>query len=230
MQSKTKNLSRQYTYQVHRLTDKLNIDGDWEKRQWQPVRDLSVGHFMGSRPRHFPEVRVRLQYDLQAIYVIFKVVDRYVRAIAQNYQDPVFHDSCVEFFFTPAADINCGYFNLEINCGGTALFHFQEKANTAVKQVSESHFRQMTIAHSMPKIVSPEVTEAVVWTLEYRLPFDILANYVTKPAAKAGDRWRANFFKCADHSSHPHWLTWAPVDFPTPRFHLPQYFGTLLFL
>ena len=23
--------------------------------------------------------------------------------------------------------------------------------------------------------------------------------------------WRANFYKCADASSHPHWLTWPPV-------------------
>jgi len=41
--------------------------------------------------------------------------------------------------------------------------------------------------------------------------------------------WRANFYKCADSTSHPHWLTWSPVDHPTPHFHLPAFFGTLEF-
>nr|WP_319490879.1 carbohydrate-binding family 9-like protein [uncultured Desulfobacter sp.] len=27
----------------------------------------------------------------------------------------------------------------------------------------------------------------------------------------------------------PHWLIWAPVDFPTPDFHQPQAFGALCF-
>ena len=41
--------------------------------------------------------------------------------------------------------------------------------------------------------------------------------------------WRANFYKCADRTSHPHCLTWAPVDFPVPNFHLPRSFGVLEF-
>jgi hypothetical protein len=45
-----------------------------------------------------------------------------------------------------------------------------------------------------------------------------------------GVRWRANFYKCAEHNSHPHWLMWAPIDFPKPNFHLPEFFGTLEFV
>ncbi|MCB0276848.1 MAG: diguanylate cyclase, partial [Calditrichaeota bacterium] len=26
-----------------------------------------------------------------------------------------------------------------------------------------------------------------------------------------------------------HWLTWAPVEHPKPNFHLPEFFGTLVF-
>jgi hypothetical protein len=39
----------------------------------------------------------------------------------------------------------------------------------------------------------------------------------------------ANFYKCADQTSHPHWLTWASVDYPQPKFHLPEFFGRLVF-
>jgi hypothetical protein len=43
-------------------------------------------------------------------------------------------------------------------------------------------------------------------------------------------RWRVNFYKCADRTSHPHWLTWAPVDSPAPNFHLPDAFGIMEFI
>ena len=88
---------------------------------------------------------------------------------------------------------------------------------------------RIQIAHSLPKIVEPEITSPVTWTLEYRLPIEIFAKYssATKPAA--GAIWRANFYKCADKTSHPHWLTWSFVDNDMPNFHLPQYFGTLEF-
>lgn len=50
---------------------------------------------------------------------------------------------------------------------------------------------------------------------------------VDKPAP--GTRWRANFYKCADKTSHPHWLTWAPVDYPKPKFHLSGFLGWIEF-
>jgi hypothetical protein len=57
----------------------------------------------------------------------------------------------------------------------------------------------------------------------------MLTNYSMIQQPKSGVRWKANFYKCADKTSHPHWLTWSPVDYPTPKFHLPQFFGTLEF-
>jgi hypothetical protein len=50
---------------------------------------------------------------------------------------------------------------------------------------------------------------------------------VEKPGP--GVTWRANFYKCADKTSHPHWLTWAHVNYPKPKFHLPEYFGRIEF-
>ena len=39
---------------------------------------------MGEYPLHFPDTRVKLAYDDQAIYLMFRVQDRYVRAQAQD--------------------------------------------------------------------------------------------------------------------------------------------------
>ena len=95
--------------------------------------------------------------------------------------------------------------------------------------VSNPDFRRVQIAHSLPEVINPEISKSTTWVVEYRLPLKILGKYapVTKPAP--GVIWYANFYKCADGSSHPHWLTWSKVDQPDPDFHRPEYFGRLVF-
>lgn len=216
-------------YHVQPITEPVTIDADWQKPVWRSIPALELKHYMGEKPVHRPLTRVKLAYDSDALYVIFKVEDQYVRAVADHYQDAVYRDSCVEFFFRPSADTSDGYFNLEMNCGGTALFHHQRRQGVSVQPVAAQDFARMSVAHSMPKIVNPEISTATVWTVEYRLPFAILAHYAPLTAPAPGVSWRANFYKCADKTSHPHWLTWAKIDYPKPRFHLPQFFGTLVF-
>ncbi len=216
-------------YQVNKLTEPMAVDGNWNKVQWQKVEPLEINNYMGERPRHLPKAQAKLLYDDKNIYVIFRVEDQYVRAVARETHGPVWEDSCVEFFFTPDGNVENGYFNLEANCGGTILFHCKNNSNQKDEFVKISDCEQMKIAHSLPKIVDPEITDPITWTLEYRLPFEVIEKYwpITKPVP--GNIWRANFYKCADKTSHPHWLTWSVVDFPKPKFHLPEFFGVLEF-
>jgi len=216
-------------YAIKRCADDVVVDGVWEKPLWQSVEPLTLAHYMGEAPGHRPVVRAKLVYDDVGVVVIFRVEDRYVRAVARNHQDIVCTDSCVEFFFTPGSDPANGYFNLEMNCGGTMWFRHQLIPRQG-QPIGAHDLQRIGVAHSMPKIVDPEITEPVTWTVEYRLPFEILAAHdpaAVRPAPRV--QWRANFYKCADHTSHPHWLTWARVDRPQPDFHVPESFGTLAF-
>jgi len=216
-------------YDVTRLSGPVEIDANWDKPAWQNVEPLVISKHMGDAPDHRPGVRAKLAWDSSAVYVIFRVEDRYVRAVAEEYQDAVCRDSCVEFFFTPGADLGLSYFNVEINCGGTMLFWWHPEGKKAVPVAAEDG-EKVQIAHSLPRTVEPEIAEHTTWTLEYRLPFAVVRKYcpaATRPAH--GGAWRANLYKCGDRTSHPHWLTWSYVDHPTPRFHMPQHFGTLRF-
>jgi hypothetical protein len=168
-------------------------------------------------------------YDAQALYVIFRVQDRWVRAVSEALHDPVCKDSCVEFFFTPCEDLDQGYFNLEMNCGGVILLNFQRIARKDHRPLAAELCARIETAHSLPRHVEPEMAEPVTWTVEYRLPLDILETFLPIARPGPGVVWRANFFKCADDSSHPHWLTWNKVDQPRPNFHVPEYFGRLVF-
>lgn len=220
------------TYSVTRLSEPVEINSVWDKAPWNGIEPLKIQHHMGDEPEHRPGVQAKVAYDEDAIYVIYRVEDQYVRCALTEYQAPVFRDSCVEFFFTPSNDLADGYFNLEMNCIGNALFHFQrgEGEQRERARLSYEHFQELTIAHSVePEMVAEEHEEPLLWTLEYRIPFDMLEEYspITRPTS--GVEWRANFFKIGDHTSHPHWLTWSVIERERPAFHVPEYFGTLVF-
>ena len=216
-------------YTVTRLTQPVEINSIWNKSPWKDIPTLTLDHFMGDRPEHQPDVQAKVAYDKEAIYVIFQVKDRHVRCVTEQYQGSVYKDSCVEFFFTPAADVSRGYFNLEMNCIGTALFKFHDTRNDSLVEVSKADFDKVKVAHSVSSPVIDEIREPTTWTVEYRIPFGILNKYVNLTRPAPGVEWKANFYKIANDSSHPHWLTWSKVDLPKPDFHRPEFFGTLTF-
>lgn len=203
------------------------IDADWGKDFWKPAKAALLTNHMGEKPAHRPKTEARVAYDDAALYVIFRVEDRYVRSVTTDNHGPVCTDSCVEFFFSPAPSLPDDYFNLELNCGGTMYFAYHGKGGET--KLPQADIYALKVAHSMPRVVEPEITTPVTWTVEYRLPLSILGKYspIVQPAP--GVNWRANFYKCADLTSHPHWLTWARVDYPSPCFHLPAFFGNLEF-
>jgi hypothetical protein len=201
----------------------------WDAPSWQGVSSLLVDSHMGEAPAHRPVTRVKLQYDADHLYLLFRVEDRFVRAVAAEYQGDVYKDSCVEFFFTPGSNLEEGYFNIEASCAGTLLFTHRQDRHRDVVQVAESDARALSVAHTLPSRIDPEIEKPVTWQVGYRVPWRMLRAYagVTPPAP--GVLWRANFYKCADSSSHPHWLTWAPIEWPQPDFHRKEFFGTLRF-
>jgi len=81
----------------------------------------------------------------------------------------------------------------------------------------------------LSNIFTNEITEPLEWNLEYSIPVSVLKKYMKVDDPGPGVTWRANFYKCADKTSHPHWLTWALVDYPRPKFHLPEFFGRIVF-
>jgi hypothetical protein len=216
-------------YSVPRLGSPLVVDGDWAKPPWPQVQPAWLGHFMGERPIHFPNTQVKVAYDRDHLYVIFRVKDRYIRAVSQGYQSPVYQDSCVEFFFTPSTDLSQGYFNLEAHCGGTLLFQHQTARGKDTIRIAEKDLDRIEVAHSLPRLITQEIQRPTTWTLGYRLPVSILENYAPVVRPCPGVVWKGNFYKCADQTSHPHWLTWSFIDRPQPDFHRPEYFGELLF-
>ncbi len=218
-----------HTYEVLDCKQEIIIDANWNKPIWTGTKSIVLKNFMGDRPAHFPHTEMKMRYDQNNIYVIFKVDDQYVKAIAKETNGKVWEDSCVEFFFTPVSDTEVGYFNLETNCIGTFLMQYHNQISNDDGFVGKDDYQKIQIASSINQDVEEELNEPLTWYIEYKLPVAILTNYLPFEQPGPGVKWRANFYKCGDETSHPHWITWAPVNFPQPKFHLPEFFGWLEF-
>jgi len=242
------------TFVVHRAAMPPAPTPDWNAPAWRDVPCLEIALPVGgavarpgggavarpgggavARPgggavAHRPHTVARLAWDDECLHVVFRVEDRYVRAVVDRYQGPVCTDSCVELFFTPGTDLSEGYFNIEVNCGGVVLFHHQHGRGVPHAAVAEQDGRRLGVAHTMPARVEPEIPGPVTWLVAYRVPFEVLERYAPVARPRPGAAWRANLYKCGDATSHPHWLSWSPVEVPAPDFHRPERFGTLGFV
>lgn len=220
----------QHIYNISKLEKSICIDANWDKPQWQKAETIEINNYMGELPVFRPLTEARLLYDDDNIYVIFKVYDKYVRCKNSQVNDTVWEDSCVEFFFSPDTDFPERYFNLEVNCGGTALMQYNIVPRDYFIKVDPVDISRIDIAHSLPEIVDPEITDEITWTIEYKIPVNILGKYSGITLPEKGITWKANFYKIAVNSTNPHYIAWSPVANEKPDFHLPEYFGSIKFI
>lgn len=221
----------QYTIRQANVKPTLTA-ADGSCRVWSEVDAVSVNKFLPESSGHRPQTQAQLQYDQEGLHGRFQVEDCFVRCVRTEYGSEVWKDSCVEFFVEPKP--GRGYFNFEFNCGGAFLVnHIVDPTRTAdgfkaFVRIPESVAGAVRVRASLPTVSEPEITEPITWTLEFSIPFTLLETYVGALGAVAGQRWRGNFYKCAEDNSHPHWAAWSPVD--EFNFHRPNCFGELQFV
>ena len=217
-------------YVITKATQRPSLKGSWNEPPWHPANVITLNNFLAASKSHHPRTEAKVVYQDEGLFVFFRVFDKHIRCVQTNYQDNVCTDSCVEFFVEPRA--GAGYFNFEINCGGTLLLYYCTRPDPSVKQVYNpvpwELGRQVIIYHSLPKVVDPEIEVDTEWRIEYFIPFTLFERYFGPLGPMPGQVWRANFYKCADQTSHPHWITWAPLGTEF-NFHVPQYFAPIRF-
>ena len=171
-------------------------------------------------------------HDGRALACMFRVQDRYVVARATAYQAPTHHDSCVELFVEPRA--GAGYFNFEWNAIGILLLWYIDQPRRADGSfeshipVPEESAGTIAVHASLPAPLSEEHSGPLVWTISFRVPLALFEEFVDPLGNLGGQIWRANFYKCADGSSHPHWGSWSDIG-DRLDFHQPGRFGELVF-
>lgn len=217
-------------YHVPRADRVIPINGDWDKKEWSGIEAGEITHFNWVDPKFKPLTQMKMAYDDDNFYVIFKVQDKYVRALATEINGNVWEDGAVELFFAPDTLNRLQYFNLEINCIGTPLMFYVRKPMSDYTRLMEEDIRKIQIASTLEGPIKEEITETVTWIIEYKVPLEMIEYYARVSRPAPGVSWRANFFKIATNNSNKHYVTWSPVISDKPQFHKPEFFGELRFI
>ena len=165
-----------------------------------------------------PTVQFSIAHNNKNIFLKYYVTETSIRANATTINGSVWEDSCVEFFISFDDQ---GYYNLEFNCIGTALVGFGPERSGRV-----------LLAEELIKKIRFETTiknkdDQFQWELVLVVPTEIFRRHSISSLKDITAR--ANFYKCGDALPRPHFISWAPIKAQSPNFHLPQFFGMLVF-
>ena len=197
--------------QVQELFDSSDISGKIDKVNWEKFS-------------YKPDVEFKIAHADTEIYLQFNVNEKYIRAKHLHDNDSVWTDSCVEFFISPTEDGS--YYNMEFNCIGTTLIGFgfnKTERERAGADITNKIRRRPSLGSQAIEHKEGDFT----WDLTLIIPLSCFFKHQIH--SLSGLNARANFYKCGDELKESHYLSWNPIEFERPNFHLPQYFGSVYF-
>ena len=175
-------------------------------------------------PTQFPYKPVsmfKIARSAQSLFLHFNVNEKNIRALYSIDQQPVWEDSCVEFFCKQSGQDH--YYNFEFNCIGTCLATKRKGRELDVQLLSELKMKSIKRFASLGNKTFDEKTGNFEWKLTVEIPFEVM-DIQTENLPKI---LLANFNKCADGTAVPHYLSWSQIQSKFPDFHQPDYFGEL---
>ena len=193
---------------------------DLNHKEWHNARPIQISKYWSGAPappgRH---AEARILWSGKALHIRFvchqteALVVSSTPQISQKTMGLWDRDVC-EIFIAP--DLNVVERYLEFEAAPTGEWLDVAIHVTPEKRESdwEFHSHMTTAAH----IEKDRVTIAM------RIPWN---HWIHEP--QAGERWRANLFRCVGKDPDRGYLAWQPTRTPKPGFHVPQVFGWLVF-
>lgn len=172
-----------------------------------------------------PDVALSIAYSDHEIFLKYYITENYFKAEKTDSNQMVCEDSCVEFFVSPEDDGL--YYNMEFNAIGTCLLGTGTDRASSKKAEPGiiSKIRRLTTAGKQPV---KEKAGEYAWAITIAIPFEVFFHHQIKDLK--GKIFRANFYKCGDKLTVPHYVTWNPVGTEKPDYHQPEHFGLLKFV
>lgn len=137
------------------------------------------------------------------------------KAVYTMYNQPVYLDSCLEFFvnFNPEQP---KYMNFEMNSNGAFL--------AAIRTDRQNKTPIHEVLRDLPAVKAKKEKDR--WYVNVFFSNRQIGELFGKFNFHAGDTFFGNFYKCGDETPIPHYGMWSPVEVDAPDFHRPEYFGT----
>ncbi|TDS13253.1 carbohydrate-binding family 9-like protein [Sphingobacterium paludis] len=194
-----------------------HMAGKMEGLTWHAV---DRHNWKGEYP-YKPFVDFQIAHNGSAIILHYAVKEDFIKGQYVRPNESVWEDSCVEFFIS--FDQKKHYYNLEFNVVGTGLIGYGTQIKAERTRLNADTIMQVATTTS---ILSYQGRKQ--WNIILYIPIAVFAKSPIR--SLAGLSAHANFYKCGDALPEPHFMSWAPISWPKPNFHLPEFFGELEFL
>jgi hypothetical protein len=170
-----------------------------------------------------PQVNFAIGHSDDGIFLKFYVTEKFIRVLHHQDNDPVYEDSCVEFFVS--FDDDTAYYNLEFNCIGACLAGYGKGRNDRQLIPSEilKKIRRLSTIESLQVLEGADIS----WELCLAIPLEVFIHH--RLSSLKHRNCRVNFYKCGDQLPSRHFLAWKEIFAAEPDFHLPEYFGAMQF-
>ena len=167
-----------------------------------------------------PDTYCKIGVVNEELVAVLKCYEESPKAVYVERDEPIYLDSCLEFFVAP---IECReeYINVEMNSKGTFLCEFG-------KGKPERCFsKELTELSPIVESFSSSDENGAFWGVQVHLTKDFISSlYKIDKKNIMFTEIRANFYKCGDECDVPHYLAFSPVTTLPPGFHNPQCFAT----
>ncbi|MBQ7632356.1 MAG: hypothetical protein IJS82_06350 [Paludibacteraceae bacterium] len=170
-----------------------------------------------------PQTMVEVTNDHERLFLTFRVKGEQLRAVAMQDQEAVWEDSCVEFFCQVPGEEE--YMNFEVNCIGTMVAARRKGRAEDVRPLPADEMASIERHCTYPHQRIEERDGMFEWQVELSIPLRLIFGEDTPVFPKT---LRVNFYKCADQTKKPHYVSWQPIQLPTPNFHCPEFFGEIV--
>lgn len=187
---------------------------DWENIAKAPIDRFSWCY------DYKPETYAQIVFLENREFVVrLTCFEKNPKAVYKNFGDPVWLDSCLEFFVAFHADEPMKYMNCEMNSAGAALMNIGTYGQGKRQAVD-------AILGHVPKYKA-EVSKDR-WSAELHLVVEDIKKLFGDIAFKKGYKFTGNMFKCGDETEFEHYGMWSRAISIFPQFHKPEYFGELI--
>ncbi len=169
-----------------------------------------------------PQVSFSIGHGGDCIFLKFYVTEDVVKASYYKPDDPVYKDSCVEFFIS--IDGEEQYYNLEFNTIGTCKLNFGKNRNER-QRIPEKLIKMIRFLATIQNNTVSN-SKGIKWELVLMIPIEVFSKHKIK--SFSGIKCSGNFYKCGDDLPVPHFLCWNNIQSAEPDFHLQKYFGEII--
>jgi hypothetical protein len=185
---------------------------------WDGIADAELNCVLWKKRPEGLRAWGQVCYDDKGLKVRLRAEEREILSRSGGLTDFVHIDSALEFFISPAAG-DGRYFNFEFNPKGTIFLGFGYGRDTNIRQVIPDYKKRFEVK---------PFSFSGGWGIEFTIPVSFIRIYFPNFALQEILSFKGNFYKCGDETPAPHYLSWSPIEFDHPEFHLTRFFGDFI--